>query len=346
VTDVSSARRDGAARDLVVIGASAGGVETLRRVVADLPGDLPATVCIVLHIAPDTPSLLAQILARAGPLPARTAGDGDRLKRGEILVAPPDRHLIVGDEHVLLSMGPRENGHRPAVDALFRSAAQAQGRRVIGVVLSGTRGDGTVGLAAVKAAGGGTIVQDPAEALYAGMPASALAHVAVDAVVPSERVAATIVAMVKGEDPPPTARQPQPEAPPSESSDPTVTVCPECGGVLSERLEAGVSLWECRVGHRYSPEGLIDAQAVGIESALWAAIRALEDRARMLDRMAAESEGRGMTRSARSFRARARGAVEQAHTVREALSRAAEINLIKTENDEPDVLAAGGGGSA
>jgi two-component system, chemotaxis family, protein-glutamate methylesterase/glutaminase len=192
-------------RDLVVIGASAGGVQTLKRMVSTLPGDLPATVCIVLHIAPDAPSMLAHILARAGQLPVRTAGAGEPLRRGEILVAPPNRHLMVEEEHTRLSVGPRENGHRPSVDALFRSAAEARGANVIGVVLSGTRGDGTIGLAAVKSNGGGTIVQDPAEALYAGMPQSALARVAVDAVVPSELVAATIVAMVKGQDLPPAA---------------------------------------------------------------------------------------------------------------------------------------------
>lgn len=326
-------------RDLVVIGASAGGVETLKRVVADLPADLPATVCIVLHIAPDAPSMLAHILSRAGPRPARAAVEGDRLRHGEILVAPPDRHLVVEDQHVQLSVGPRENGHRPAVDALFRSAAEARGRRVIGVVLSGTRGDGTVGLATVKASGGATIVQDPAEALYAGMPASALAHVAVDAVVPSERVASTIVSMVKGEDPPPVDRQ---EDPPSEPSadHPGITVCPECGGVLSERIEAGVPVWKCRVGHRYSQEGLVEAQALSIEASLWAAIRALEDRARLLEKMAENSQARGMKRSARSFSNRARAAGEQARVVRDALTRASELSLFKSEHDDPDALAA------
>lgn len=331
-----------ASRDLVVVGASAGGVETLRRVVSTLPADLPAAVCVVLHIAPDAPSLLANILSRAGPLPARAAYDGDRLQLGEILVAPPDRHLVIEDEHVHLSVGPRENGHRPAVDTLFRSAAEARGSQVIGVVLSGTRGDGTLGLAQVKASGGATIVQDPAEALYAGMPASALAHVAVDAVVPSELIAATIVAMVKGEDPPPDSKQNQPVAdlPPDDHA---VMICPDCGGVLTERLEAGVPLWECRVGHRYSQEGLVDAQAINIESALWVAIRALEDRGRLLERMAGNAESRGMVRSARSFTRRARAAREQAGAVREALTEATELALSKPEQDEADSAAAGGG---
>ena len=212
---------------------------------------------------------------------------------------------------------------------------------MIGVILSGTRGDGAVGLAAVKASGGGTIVQDPEEALYAGMPTTALAHVAVDAVVPSELVADTIVAMVKGEDPPPAAKQARPKVDPS-SGDPAVTTCPDCGGVLSERVEANVPLWECRVGHRYSPEGLVDAQAVNIESALWVAIRALEDRRRLLERMADQCDIRGSVRSARSFRHRAQSAHDQARAVRDALTQAAEVSLSKSEQDVTDAVTAQG----
>jgi two-component system, chemotaxis family, protein-glutamate methylesterase/glutaminase len=185
-------------RDLVVIGASAGGVEVLTRVARDLPPDLRAAICIVLHIAPGSPSMLAHILGRAGRLPCRPARDGERLRRGTILVASPDHHLVIEDGHVRLTVGPRENGHRPAIDVLFRSAAAALDSRVVGVVLTGTRDDGSAGLAVIKAAGGGTIVQDPAEATYGGMPASAIANVAVDAIVPSDRVASTIASMVNG----------------------------------------------------------------------------------------------------------------------------------------------------
>lgn len=192
-------------RDLVVIGASAGGVEVLTRVVKGLPSDLRAAICIVLHVAPGSPSMLAHILGRAGPLPCRSARDGERLQQGVILVAPPDHHLMIEDGHIRLTAGPRENGHRPSIDVLFRSAAAAFDGRVVGVVLSGTREDGSVGLAVIKANGGATIVQDPKEAMYSGMPASAIANVAVDAIVPSELVASTIAAMVKGEAPPPAA---------------------------------------------------------------------------------------------------------------------------------------------
>lgn len=302
-----------ARRDLVVIGASAGGVGTLKCVVAGLPPDLPAAVCVVLHVAPGSSSVLASILRRAGSLPCRAARDGDELQPGRLLVAPPDHHLVIEDRHVRLTVGPRENGHRPSVDALFRSAAESGHGRVIGVILSGTRDDGTAGLATIKSYGGGAIVQDPEDALYPGMPASALAHVAVDAVVPAERLATAVADMVNGFTPPkpPTSRAPRGAGGnlhnPLENTG-VATVCPECGGVLEERSEAGMSQWRCRVGHRYSPESLADAQAEDVEAALCAAVRVLEDRVGLLSRMADRAEARGETRSARSFRRRAESA--------------------------------------
>jgi two-component system chemotaxis response regulator CheB len=169
--------------------------------------------------------------------------------------------------------------------------------------------------------------------------------VAVDAVVPSELVAQTIVAMVRGEDPPPSAKQSRPEVDPA-SGDPVTSVCPECGGVLSERSEAGVMVWECRVGHRYSPESLADAQADSVEAALWAAIRVLEDRSRLLERMADQFDRSGQKRSARSFRRRAASARDQAQIVRGALEDAALSTLSQPSDHEAshgDVMARGGG---
>ena len=322
-------------RDLVVIGASAGGVEVLSRVVRDLPADLAAAVCIVLHIAPGSPSMLAKILARAGTLPCRAASDGEPLCQGVVLVAPPDHHLVIEDSQVRLTAGPRENGHRPAIDVLFRSAARALDSRVVGVVLSGTRDDGTAGLALIKASGGATIVQDPEEAMYGGMPANAIANVAVDAIVPSSQIASTIAAMVSGEDPPPEAGPEDPQPSPTEDEQVSL-VCPECGGVLTEQPTAGMLQWECRVGHRFSPETLIDLQADDVESALWAAVRALADRAALLERLAQQGEERGQGRSARIFRRRAEAAAEQAEIVRRALGRATGTALRKVSDDDED----------
>jgi two-component system chemotaxis response regulator CheB len=355
VTDPQIRADSGAHRDLVVIGASAGGVEVLAQVVRDLPVDLRAAVCIVLHIAPGSPSMLARILGRAGSLPCRPAGDGEPLREGEILVAPPDHHLVIEDRRVRLTVGPRENGHRPAIDVLFRSAAAARDSRVVGVVLSGTRDDGSAGLAVIKASGGATVVQDPDDATYSGMPASAIANVAVDAIVPAALVGSTIAAMVMGEDPPPSARSGQPPAGPEASaepdsapdtepnpepdppeSEPVTAICPECGGVLSERAEAGVLQWECRVGHRYSPETLVDAQADDVEGALWAAIRVLADRAALLQRMAHQAERRGQARSARRFRRQSQAASEQADIVRRALAGAAGSTLRRVTDVDDD----------
>lgn len=318
-------------RHLVVIGASAGGVETLKEVVGRLPAGLPAAVCVVLHLAPDSPSALAAILGRAGALPCRSARDRDELIEGQILVAPPDRHLVVEDGHARLNVGPRENGHRPAVDALFRSAATERGRDVVGVVLSGTRDDGTAGLAVIKAHGGLAIVQNPDEALYPGMPASAIANVAVDSVASTAYIAETITAMVNGAHQPPDP-PPADEPPGSEHSE--VTICPECGGVLTEHSEAGTVQWTCRVGHRYSPESLVDAQASDVEAALWTAVRALEDRTVLLSRMSDQLEQRGHSRSSRRFRRRAHDAHQQADLVRRALAQAAQLTLSAVPDEE------------
>lgn len=390
----SQINEDAEPHRVVAIGASAGGVETLRRVVGGLPPDLAATVCVVLHLAPGSPSALPSILQRVSSLRCRSAVDGEILCNGEILVAPPDRHLTISDGRVSLTVGPRENGHRPAVDVLFRTAAEAQDGKVIGVVLSGTRDDGTAGLAMIKAHGGTAIVQDPEEAMYPGMPASALAHVAVDAVLPSDQIAAMIVRLVHGEPAPvlPAAADPVPADNPGHSfsgavghsSDSTVggddpdpagnpnpvgnpaplgnpaslgkpgpvgnpgagagaepspvgpvsSTCPECGGVLDEYTEAGITQWRCRVGHRYSPESLADAQAEGVEGALWAAIRALDDRRALLLRIADQLQQRDRVQSADSFRRRAGEAARQANAIRGALRDAATTSLQKVSDSE------------
>jgi len=172
-------------RDLIVVGASAGGVQALCAFAAGLPADLPAAVLVVLHLPAGATSFLAPILTRSGPLPAVVAGGGEPLRRGQIQVAPPDHHLLVMDAQVALSRGPTENGHRPSINALFRSAAVAAGPAVIGVQLSGVLDDGVAGLVAIAARGGLVMVQDPADALYSGMPEQAMRRVRPDYVLPA-----------------------------------------------------------------------------------------------------------------------------------------------------------------
>ena len=233
--------------------------------------------------------------------------DGEPLTMGEILVAPPDRHLVIEGDRVRLTIGPRENNHRPAVDVLFRSAALERGAGVVGVLLSGNRDDGTAGLAMIKIQGGAAVVQEPSDAMYPGMPTSALEHVSVDAVVPSANIAATIAALVNGTGLP-NGVDPEASTPSPMRSEGSILICPDCGGVLSERREAGVDQWECRVGHRYSPETLADAQAEDVEAALWIAIRALHNRSRLLERMAERAAARDQRHSARALRRRAQRA--------------------------------------
>lgn len=325
-------------KDLVVIGASAGGVEALKELVRGLPPDLPAAVCIVLHIAPSSPSALAAILSRASRLPVRTAEDGAPLRPGEIVVAPPDHHLVITDGCTRLTVGPRENGHRPAVDALFRTAAESRDGHVLGVVLSGTRDDGTVGLALIKARGGSALVQDPEHAMYRDMPANALAHTAVDAVVPTHALGEAIAAIVRGENVPHLAPQDVADDDPP-GGETLTSVCPECGGVLTEESEAGMTQWQCHVGHRYSPESLEVAQAARVEAALWTAVRALRDRGALLERMAAQSGAWGLGRSAVRFQRQAQRARAQAEVVLGALNDAAATSLRSPDEDEEHTAA-------
>src|SRR5919199_1747538 len=186
-----------AGHDVIVVGASAGGLEALREVVATLPPALPAAVCVVWHMSAESPGLLPEILERAGPLPAAHPEDGDLLQPGRIAVAPPNRHLLLERGRLRLTQGPKENRFRPAVDPLFRSAAAAYGPRVIGVVLSGALDDGTVGMQAIKARGGLAVVQDPLDAFVPSMPDNVLAHVAVDAVAPADVLGARLVQFVQ-----------------------------------------------------------------------------------------------------------------------------------------------------
>jgi chemotaxis response regulator CheB len=187
-----------AKRDIVVIGASSGGVDALTRLVAGLPPNLPAAVHVVQHTGPGAPGLLGQILDRVGPLPVRMAVDGEPFAFGEIRVAPPDHHLLLTTDGVRLDRGPIENRVRPAIDVLFRSAAIALGSRVIGVVLTGNLSDGAAGLRAIKQCGGISLVQAPEDALYPDMPRNAIRNDHPDAVLPLEALADEIAPYVRG----------------------------------------------------------------------------------------------------------------------------------------------------
>ena len=317
--------------DIVVVGASAGGVEALTRLAASLPAGLPAAVFVVLHVPTTGTSALPKILSRQGPLPAGHVKDGERIEPGRIYVAPSDYHLLIRQGHVHLSRGPRENGHRPAVDPLFRSAAREYATRVIGVVLSGALDDGSAGLLAVKARGGVAVVQDPEDALYPGMPSNALHVVAVDHVAPAEAMGRLLTRLVA-----------EPAAEPAQApSDLEVEVevedfsleamegehpgvpsgfsCPDCNGVLWGIQDGGLQRFRCRVGHAWSPESLLARQSDSLEAALWIALRSLEERAALARRLAGPARERGHRITAARFEEQAAEAQNAARVVRDLL---------------------------
>src|SRR5918995_987625 len=180
-------------RDIIVMGASAGGLSAFNRIIKQLPEDSNATVFIVWHVSPYSTSILPEILNRAGKLKSKHPKDGEPIELGKIYIAPPDHHLLLEPGRIRLTKGPRENRFRPAIDPLFRSAAQVYGPAAIGVILTGNLDDGTAGLWAIKQLGGTAIVQDPAEAMFPAMPTSALAHVRVDHTVPLAAIAPLLI---------------------------------------------------------------------------------------------------------------------------------------------------------
>jgi two-component system chemotaxis response regulator CheB len=321
----------GQQRDLVVIGASAGGVDSLQELVSHLPAEFPAAVLVVLHVAASGTSVLPQILTRKGPLPAAFAQDGEELRRGQIYVAPADHHMLVHDDHIRLSQGPRENGHRPAIDPLFRSASRAADGRCIGVILSGLLDDGASGLRFIKQNGGGAVVQDPEQALFPSMPRAALALTDVDRIAPAADIGDALCELtdarlhhrvadaagdrdiIEIEDPAATAKLL--EGPPSGLT------CPECGGALWEQRNGHEVRFACHVGHAYSPESLIEEQGRSLETTLWSAVRALEERADINRRLSRRAAG---TRS-ELYEVRARQAEQHATELREMLSGAGRL---------------------
>jgi two-component system, chemotaxis family, protein-glutamate methylesterase/glutaminase len=260
-------------RDIIVMGASAGGVEALRTIVSLLPSNLPAAVFIVLHIHRSITNL-PEILQRAGPLSVSQADDGMPIDPGRIYVAPPDHHLIVQPGHMHLSKGPRENRSRPAANPLFRSAALAYGPRVIGVVLTGLLDDGTAGLWEIKRRGGLAVVQDPQDAAFPQMPQSTLASVPVDYIANLHDISALLVSICGGDV---ASHYREPEL--AMAAAPTKFTCPDCYGPI-ERIDNGSGQeYRCRVGHSYSPRAILDAHADAEERSLWTAVQNLEESA-------------------------------------------------------------------
>ena len=299
---------------------------------------------VVLHVAPGAPSVMPQILARAGALTVRAVEHGETIRAGRVYVAPPDRHLVMEGRRVALVRAPRENGHRPAIDRLFRRAARAGGAGVIGVIVSGNLSDGTHGLAQIKAHGGVALVQAPDEAPYAGMPTSALAHVQVDHVLPIDALAATIVRLVRTDVP--VDDRPvddrlvddaagaydeveldgvgRVDAGPATNEllggQVSPYTCPECRGSLWEITDGLPVRFRCRVGHSYDESTLLHEKHSALEGALWSAVTALEENASFARRMADRSAHAGREAVGTRFRERALRLERRARTIRDVLA--------------------------
>jgi two-component system chemotaxis response regulator CheB len=321
-------------RDVIVLGASAGGVEALTALCANLPPDLPASLFIVLHVAPTARSVLPELLARAGPLPAGHPADGEKIKRGRIYVAPPDLHMLIAEGRIRLRRGPHENRTRPAADVLFRSAAAAHGGRVVGVVLTGLLDDGTAGLIAIKRCGGISVVQDPEDAAWPGMPRNALLRDSVDHAVTLAALPALLVRLIA--EPAgaslPVAAELMAEIRISEGDvasmgqhnvsvgAPSSIGCPHCGGVLNEIEEEKAVRFRCQIGHAFGPESLAAAQVDGLEQALVTAVRTHRDRLALFNRMAEVAREKGLAHAAARWETAAVEAEASAALIADALA--------------------------
>ena len=282
-------------RDMIVIGGSAGALEPLKQIVADLPADLPAVVIAVIHLGATSHSALATILNRETGLRAVTPMDGDPLLPGYVYVPTPDHHLEVAAGTIRVTHRPRVNGMRPAIDVLFRTAAEAYGGRVAGVVLSGGLDDGSAGLAAIRAAGGIGIVQSPDDATVDSMPRNAIAVARPEHVLPATRIGSMIANAVRE---PSEARTVmaaggmEMETVGARDTPGQVTgiTCPEChGSIWLQAGDGGEVALTCRVGHSYSPESFYEIQSENVENALWAGVRSLEEQASLAGELASKA---------------------------------------------------------
>ena len=339
-------RPDVAKKDIVVVGASAGGMEALQRLVSGVPAGLAASLFIVWHLSPGVQSVLASVLSKAGPLPAAHPEDGDRIEPGRIYVAPNDHHMLLEEGYIRVARGPKENRFRPAIDPLFRSAAYVYGTRVIGVVLTGALDDGTAGLWTIKLRGGTAVVQEPSDALIRSMPLSALDNVAVDYKLPVAKIGALLARLV---------REPAAEAPrlPAEESEKTrhelrvakerealeehvlqlgelsPFTCPECHGVLAMLREGKIIRFRCHTGHAFSSDTLLASNSEELEARLWDAVRAADESMILLHRLGEEFARGGNTAAAEKCFDKARELHERIAAVREAALGSEELDMEK-----------------
>lgn len=321
---------------LIVIGASAGGLEVIKKLVKELPKNLGAAVLIVWHMSPDVRGILPYILNRQGTLEATNAYDGEEIQINRIYVATPDHHLVVEGDKMRVTKGPKENRFRPAVDPLFRSAAYYYGEHVIGVILSGALDDGTAGLWTVKECGGIALVQDPLEAEVPSMPRNALLHVDVDYTVPVAEMPRLLIQLVKDravsmpvtnmENDNKTNIEVQIAADESGLNTGVMTLgelvpftCPECHGVLTAIAEGTVKRYRCHTGHAFSMDTLLTAMTEYIEETLWTAIRSIKETTMLMNNVGDHFAEHNNPKLAALYFKKAKEAEQRAKVVRDVV---------------------------
>jgi two-component system chemotaxis response regulator CheB len=309
--------------DIITIGASAGGVEVLLDLAHDLPRELPAAVFVVLHVHPSHASRMPELLSLRGSLPARHPVHGEEITPGTIYIAPPDNHLALRPGSIEVVRGPKENGQRPAVNTLFRSASSAYGSRVIGVVLSGYQDCGTAGMLSIKARGGLSVVQHPNSAQATEMPQSVLDNVEVDYVVQPRELGALLARLAGSEAFPRVAPDRSIAQLEGEMPGKNVEiVCPICDGALTETVTGAYEHFRCHVGHTFSLASLVREQGDQMERALWGAVRALEESAALSAKLASRESGDLQER----FAEKARSQRAEAELIRRMLLRGSTLS--------------------
>lgn len=331
-------------RNIVVIGASAGGFEALKQIIQNFPSDLQASVFIVWHMATDARGILPDVFNKLNTIHAANAYDNETIKPNRIYVAPPDHHLIIEEGHVRVTRGPKENRFRPAVDPLFRSAAYAYGSQVIGVILSGALDDGTAGLWRIKASGGLAIVQDPADAEVPSMPQSAMLEVEVDHCVPVAELSALLARLSSEEIIEETvimkdektkieidiaAQENALQHGAMNLGVLSPYTCPECHGVLSKIMDGSLTRFRCHTGHAYSADTLMVALTENIEDSLYSAIRGMDESIFLLNHVGDHYAEINQLQIAAVYFKKAQQTFERSNLVRKAVQNHEQLSKDK-----------------
>lgn len=325
-----------AKRDIIVVGASAGGILALKELFNSIPQDFRASIFVVLHVSSSSPGFLPVILSKAGILDASHPVDGELIKPGFIYVAPPDHHLLLEGNCVLVRKGPKENNFRPSVDALFRSAAYVYGPRVIGIVLSGMLNDGTSGLWSVKRMGGLAIIQEPSDADYPSMPLNVQDYVTVDYSIRASDMGPLLQKLTTEN----TSKKPKIskeemaflkmevviskqdnafEMGIMNEGNLTPLTCPECHGVLVRLIEGKFIRFRCHTGHAYTASALLADLSKSVEETLWQSMRGLEETTLLLNQISEHFKKEGLKEAASIFARKADMTTRRARVIHDSV---------------------------